>query len=386
MAKAKFVSLQDVKDAANDYLLLDDDILVEIPLAVYVANKLVADPLWAFICGPPSNAKTEILRAMNDHRQTKFISSLTPNTLLSGKQGLVIKDFTTILNLRDDQKSQILSQLREVYDGQISKAYGSGEFLNWKGKIGLIAAVTPIIDRHMSVNQLLGERFIFYRTSNSKRFPVAKRAMSNMLTDDRHREKFHDAMTGFMKRFAEPFDAELVENEDINHKIAALAVFCATARSGVSRDRYKQTVDILPQAEGPARLAKQLKLLATGLAIIRDLPEIDEGIYEVVKKVARDSLPSLRLKLLDSLWSLYSEEERWYTTRDVAMKAGVPTTTAKLKLENMHLLDLLERDLDGEGDTAPYIWIPSVFLEDAQNITDTLTNKINGEGKERKIK
>jgi len=123
------------------------------------------------------------------------------------------------------------------------------------------------------------------------------------------------------------------------------------------------------------------------LAIVRDLPEIDEGIYEVVKKVARDSLPSLRLKLLDSLWSLYSEEQKWYTTRDVAMKAGVPTTTAKLKLENMHLLDLLERDLDGTGDTAPYIWIPSLFLEDAQNITSCLsfTNKIKGEGKERKI-
>ena len=99
-----------------------------------------------------------------------------------------------------------------------------------------------------------------------------------------------------------------------------------------------------------------------------------------------DSMPSLRLKLLDAIWALYSEKEDWYTTRDVAMKAGVPTTTAKLKLENMHLLALLERDLDGAEEKAPYIWKPSKFLEDAQRVTNCLTNKIGGEGKSRKNK
>jgi hypothetical protein len=378
---------------------------VEIPLATFVANKLPADPLWVFITGPPSNAKTEILRAMNDHKQTKFLSSLTPNTLISGKQEkddqgnsvdcsllpklnnklLVIKDFTTILNLRDDAKAQILSQLREVYDGQTSKAYGTGKFFNWEGKIGLIAAVTPVIDKHMSVNQLLGERFLHYRTSNTERFGVARRATSNMLTDDHHREKFHDAMTGFMERFSNPFDVELIENENINHKIAALAVLCASARSGVSRDRYKQTVDYLPEPEGPARLAKQLKLLASGLAIIRGLKEIDDSVYQVITKVARDSLPSLRLKLLDALWSLYSKKQDWYTTKELAEAAGMPTTTAKLKLENMMLLELVERDREGDAETAPYIWTPSAFLDDAQNITNCLTNKNGGEGKREKI-
>lgn len=401
MNQSTYVSLRELKQIANNYLLLDDDNLVEIPIAVCVANKLPTDPLWMFITGPPSNAKTEILMALDGHKSTYFLGSLTPNTLLSGKQAkddqgnkidcsllpkitgkiLVVKDFTTILGLRDDTKAQVLSQLRDIYDGQTSKAYGTGDYLVWKGKIGLLAAVTPVIDKHMSVNQLLGERFLHYRTSNTERFAVAKRAMANMLSDNHHREKFHDAMLSFMERFNNPLSIELVENDNINHKIAALAVFCASARSSVSRNRYNQTVDILPQAEGPARLAKQLKLLASSLAIVRGLPEIDEGIYETIKKVARDSMPGLRLKLLDALWSLYEKKENWYTTKEIAMQAGVPTNTTKLKLENMMLLDLIERNRESETETAPYIWAPSKFLVDAQNVTDCLTNKIREEGK-----
>jgi hypothetical protein len=396
--------LKDVKKVANEYLLLDDDNLVEIPLAVYVANKLPADPLWMFITGPPSNAKTEILRAMDGCTGTFSLGSLTANTLISGKQGkdedgnpvdfsllpklsnklVVIKDFTTILNLKDDTKAQILSQFREIYDGQISKGYGTGKVFSWDQKVGVIAAVTDIIDKHMSVNQLLGERFLHYRTSNTERFAVAKRSMANLLGDSNHRQRLHDVITAFLEHVNNPIDVTVEKDENIEDKIAALAVFCATARTGVSRDRYTKTVDFMPQAEGPARLAKQLLLLASSLTIVRGLEKPDEGVYQVVVKVVRDSLPSIRLKLLDALWELYCEKQDWYTTTEIAEEAGMPGGTAVINLENMMLLDLVRRDKKEDHQTAPYVWIPSKFLDDLQNITNCLLRKKEGEGKKEK--
>lgn len=393
MTKSKFITLEEVKKAATDYLLLEDEKLVEIPLAVFVANKLSADPLWMFITGPPSNAKTEILRAMNDHEQTKVISSLTTNTLLSGSKGkdasgndfdpslllrisgklLIIKDFTTILTLRDDSKSQILSQLREVYDGQYAKAYGTGQIRSWKGKIGLLAAVTPVIDKHMSVSQLLGERFLHYRTSSGSQYAVAKRAVSNILQADAHRKRFHDAMTGYMAELGKIDQVNLIPNNDIEDRIATLAVFCATARTGIMRNRYDKTLEIMPVPEGAGRIAQQLWILATALAIVRGLETIDENIYQVVKKVARDSMPSLRLGVLEAAWNLYQEEPEWYTTKEIAAKAGVPTTTCKEKLENLHVLKLLDRSQKGDGETSPYIWVPTDFLISLQRVSNVLT-------------
>jgi hypothetical protein len=393
-----------VKKVANEYLLLDDDNLVEIPLAVYVANRLPADPLWMFITGPPSNAKTEMLRAMDGCEGTFSLGSLTANTLISGKQGkdedgnpvdfsllpklsnklVVIKDFTTILNLRDDTKAQILSQFREIYDGQISKGFGTGKVFDWDEKVGVIAAVTDIIDKHMSVNQLLGERFLHYRTSNTRRFAVAKRSMANLLGDNNHRQRLHNVITAFLEHVNNPIDVTVEKDGDMEDRIASLAVFCAAARTGVSRDRYTKTVDFMPQPEGPARLAKQLLLLATSLTIVRGMEKPDEDVYQVVIKVARDSLPSIRLQLLDAMWELYCEKEDWYTTTEIAEQAGIPGGTAVINLENLMMLKLLRRNKEDEGKTSPYVWTPSKFLGDLQRITNCLLRKKEGEGKKEK--
>ena len=176
MARSKSISLKEVKEAAKRFLLLEDDNIIDVATAVYVANKFDSDPLWIFLCGPPSSAKTEILRAMDGHDNVILLSSMTSSTLISGKtikgQGnqsllpklngklLIIKDFGTILTMYREARGEIFAQLREVYDGQFAKAFGTGETISWKGKVGLLAATTPVIDKYMSVNAMLGERFL----------------------------------------------------------------------------------------------------------------------------------------------------------------------------------------------------------------------------------
>jgi len=89
-------------------------------------------------------------------RKTKQRDNASLLPCLSGKL-LVIKDFGSILSLRDDTCREIYGQLREVYDGAYCKEWGNGQKLYWKGKVGIVAAVTPRIDQQHSLHSSLGK-------------------------------------------------------------------------------------------------------------------------------------------------------------------------------------------------------------------------------------
>lgn len=379
MAESKLISLNEVKEAAENFLLLEDTNIIDVACAIYVANKFPSDPLWMFLTGPPSSAKTEILRAMDGHDNVTLLSSLTPQTLISGKRIkgagnqsllpklngnlLIVKDFGTILSMYREARGEIFAQLREIYDGQYSKAFGTGESIEWKGKLGILAATTPVIDKYLAVNQMLGERFLHYRVGDENALGIAGCAFRNVFEEEDDREIFRNRMDEFLAQFDKDLTVDMVEISDVRERIMSLAVLCAHARSAVYRNRRDQSLEAMPQPEGPARLVKQFKLLAFGLATVRNEKEINNGIYEIVKKTAKDTLPRLRLQVLEALWQMYQEDSHdWPKTREVALKAGMPTTTAKLKLENLHLLRLINRDTSGDGDKSAYIWQPSDLM------------------------
>src|SRR4029450_429760 len=98
--------------------------------------------------------KTEIIRSSNDVPVIYPLSNLTAQTFASGFQVrgkeqpslltrldgriLTLKDFTTILTMHRDKRSEILAQLREIYDGAYRKEFGNGVVVDWAGKVGLI--------------------------------------------------------------------------------------------------------------------------------------------------------------------------------------------------------------------------------------------------------
>jgi hypothetical protein len=80
-----------------------------------------------------------------------FIDSLTPNTFISGKledgprdasrppasllhrigkTGMIVyPDFSTVLGMKQDDKAKILADMRRIYDGKLSKEFGTAEDL-----------------------------------------------------------------------------------------------------------------------------------------------------------------------------------------------------------------------------------------------------------------
>lgn len=373
--KGRPLPLAEVKATVTKWLSLEDDTIVDVMLAIVVANKLNTDPNWLLVVGPPSNAKTEVLRSLSGHPETYFLSNLTPTTLVSGLKPkgkladpslllkldgktLVLKDFTTVLSMRHDSQAEILAQLREVYDGSYTKAFGNGKVIEWEGHVGLLGAVTPVYDKHYSVIGTLGDRFLLYRTPNSNGRVIGRQAQKMVGLEGIMRNEIRENVHRFIDQFEDLGAVNLKPNEEINNMIVELACFVAYGRCPVDRDPYSRNVLTMPQPEGTPRLIKQFMQLGTGLTLIHEKTGFDLEIFEILKKVGRDLLPAVRLKILrylsDENVFEYLKERR--KTKDIADSVNIPTPTAKLCLEDMMLVGLLNRDVDGDQEKSPYTW------------------------------
>src|SRR5262249_7806362 len=152
-----------------------DQEALDIVLGVAKAQDLPGDPPWLMVVGPSSGTKTEMVSLLESHDDAYALSDLTEKTFASGmmigdfdpsllarlkKQILLLKDFTSVLSMHRDKQGAILAQLREIYDGEYDKVWGTGKELHWRGRLGFVAGVTEAIDRHHSVMGILGPRFV----------------------------------------------------------------------------------------------------------------------------------------------------------------------------------------------------------------------------------
>jgi len=369
--------LDELKATVSKWLFLDDDRLIDFIMAVYAANLYDSDPLWALIVGPPSHAKTELLRALDQREDTYFLSTITPRTLVSGKivkkgkpnpslifkltdKLVVLKDFTSILSMRADSQREILGQLREIYDGAYDGGFGTGEpKVTWRGRIGLIGATTPVYDSHHAVIGSMGERFILYRLTNGNEQKAGERAQEIVGRETEMRDEIRAAFHGFMDQVRDLIPKFKGGCDDVvKEMLVSLAIFCAHGRCPVDRDWRTGEVRYLPEPEGPPRLVKQLTQVATGLALVQGKEQIDIETFEVVKKIGKDLLPSHRLKICEYLWRqrAFDFTEKYIRTRDIGNATGIISKTAGRALEDLMLSGVVVRRQEGQGENSPYFW------------------------------
>jgi len=348
------MTIKDILQTIKKWLFLEDTQVVEVLLATIIANRLPTDPVWLFIIAPPSSAKTELIRALNKIPQIYSISNLTPQTFVSGRISkdtcsllpqlnnkiLTLKDFTTVLTMHRENRTELLAQLREIYDGYYKKVFGTGLVVEWQGKMGFIAGVTPIIDTYYSIYQVLGERFIQYRMAESEAVIMAKRAMRNVSQEKQMRSEISAAFAQFISAIDMPEFTQIKIPEEINDKLAHLAAFCVRARSGVIRGRTQSgKISYIPEPEAPARLAKQLLTLACGLAILHNSKELTEQDYTLTYRIGMDTLPKMRLEIL----RLVKNQPEPLTTTELAEKTDYPANTLRRHLEDLQALKVIKR-------------------------------------------
>ena len=382
--KTAVVNYQTLEHKINEWFLVDDPGIIRLVCATVIANRLPGDPVWLFLIAPPSGLKSELIRALSEVYGVYPLSSLTTHTLASGqkrsanetslllkiKSGIIsFKDFTSVLELYDSARQEILSQLREVYDGHYAKTFGNGEEIKWTGKIGFIAGVTEAVDLYQGMYAILGERFVQYRMKQPDRKAATRRGMDNASKIEAIRSELIQLFRVYLDDvIALPKEAVSIP-QDWFEEIIELSEFATRARSGVKRDSRQRDITHVFAPEMPIRFAKQLTTLAQAFMVMGE----SDGDRAILRKIAISSLPKNRIrvfglltksplsvqlaeaaideKLPDSEEEDSFEERSEWTNKNMAMALDLPTTTTTRILQDLNALGFITRKKVGKADT-----------------------------------
>ena len=318
-------------------------------------------PVWLMCVGASGTGKTEIaMGVMEGFPHFYALSNLTEATLLSGWKGkqagllasltarpeygkdilFGISDFSSVTSLRADKLKAVAGLLRELYDGKVSKDFGVGKHEEWQGKATMIVGCTRSVERMWSLNRDLGERFCYVRWRSGSMEELAAMALGH---DDRTgiRGRTTELATrwfeGADRSLASKFDRREAERLEL-HQLASLVarLRCPVIRGGSEESGKAGGIVDIGDQEGPGRLVKTMWQLARAHAVFDGRTWIEREDVEVATRVARDSVPQIRWKIMEYL----AGEPRAVGSSDVGRAIGeetgggrLPDTTLRNHLE-----------------------------------------------------
>jgi hypothetical protein len=375
--------------------------VIDVVLGVMAGNHLKGDPVWLYLIGPPSSGKTELLFSLQECPEAYFLSDLTTVSLISGYRDppaktnspkvsggggrkkkskdrkkapkgkaaetkpekdysllpeldgkvVVTKDMSVIHSKPADARTQILGQLRDAYDGFSSRKVGSADTKGYHSRFNYLAGMTPQIETNWSMNTL-GERFLMYRMRIDDRREHARAALDGLRSGggtEAVRQELQNAVKDFLEGLKVKMAGLEPEVDDQTaEKIIDLAELLSTFRTYVYRDRNGEA-PCQPQAELASRVAKQLMRIGQGVALVRARKAVTDEEFSVMKRVALDSLPTNRRRLLAALWA----QGRDWASLDVFTQqlSLASRTTVTRELKNLAALGAVETEKEGTKDT-----------------------------------
>ena len=339
----------------------EDSVTTRVCHAVYVANMVLpGDPVWVFLVGGSGQGKTERLVPLAGMPHVVLASTLSGEAALlsatarrdraehahggllrrvGGKGVLIIKDFTSILEMDRTARGQVLAALREVYDGRWDREVGAegGQTLTWKGKCGVLAACTTAIDRAHAVMNDMGPRSLFVRLPPADPATIGKSALAHMGRETAMRSELANATAGMLAHLSgRPHDTGPVSDG-----LVGLAALVSLARSPVHRD-WSGEVELVGDPEAPTRIIKQLGQLWRACGVLGlSYPES----WEVVARCALDSVPKLRGAVIRYL----AAQDKPANTTTVRIALAHPKRTVLRALEDLAAHHVITRESAGQG-------------------------------------
>lgn len=358
-------TLSELDKAYHELFYVEDEVIFKLILSLVVGAKLNAPPVWLFLIGSTSAGKSTALSVLYQIPYVTLISDLTPNTLLSGmrvagqetsllkKLGdnfvVVMKDFTTMISKADDAKQQIIAQMREVFDGHISKETGNGHRVEWgtkeKPNKGMfLMAATEGIYKIQSDFSDMGTRAVNYVLPHQDERKSAKAALKN--------KRNHAESTAKLQRLQKDvaeFVLEMVANaptefapipEELEDDIISVAMLAERARSVVDRT-YQGEVNLALSSGMPMRMSEQLMALAQFMTYVNG-GELTPAMRDTIAKVAFDSVPKQR-KLILEIVAKYNRTD----IIGIAQEINYPHGVVRKWVEDLNMFKILDRSSDG---------------------------------------
>jgi len=347
------LTLDDAHKVFQRWLGEDFDLdSLDVMLITAAVERLDGDPLWLLLISGSGNAKTETVQALDGIGATITSTISSTGALLSataqrerskdatggllrkigGRGVLVIKDVTSVLSMSRDARAEVLGAIREVYDGRWSRNVGTdgGRTLDWTGRIAVVGAVTTAWDKAHDVIASMGDRFVLLRMDSTTGRQVAGRqAIGNTGSEVQMRTELAEAVAGVMNGM---HPGAVTVTEDETEVLLAAADLVTLSRTGVEYD-YRGDVIDAHAPEMPTRFAKQLaQVIRGGVALGMDRSDT----LRLAIRCARDSIPPLRLAILDDV-----AEHPDSSTAEVRKRLGKPRATVDRQLQALNMLGVL---------------------------------------------
>jgi hypothetical protein len=336
----------------NQYFYNPDTEAVEIVLSVLASHfHKDCDPIWLFVNGPSGGDKSSVcINSILDIPNVHMQGIVTAKTFLSGYTGtanasllhqigsgvLAFKDFTTFLSQSKEEQAQIQSQLREIYDGSFVKVTGKGLPLKWKGKITVIAAVTPALEREWGTRRDLGERFIQIRISrksgiSQSEFAQRQRGLETFISD-----RMKQLATKFFQMTPLITNPPPKLSTNQMTRVAAMAELVSHCRGHVPVNPLTGAITGIAEIENSGRMAKCIAGIISNHAALFRRTEITEIDMEIGKRVALNSIPSNRALIIDII-----PLDGFLTTSQLVAQVGLPKSTITFLTDHLEALGVL---------------------------------------------
>ena len=361
----QFAKWQKIKSHLNKHFHEPDFISLRVALAQYAVHFYLNEkPVWCFILGNSGCGKSEIINnGINGLPFVVPVSILNENSFLSGfgeKMGLLMNleeiekikngilmfnDFSTFLGLREETRKILQSQLRDMFDGSLQKSVGSkNKQLSWKGKITIIANCTPSLERHWTVGNDLGERFLFCRYKP----PTVDRTLEHKTIQ--HVNNNANGVTSEYVRllrdyanYQEFHEISLSEDYQLDTGLFHLAQLVEWCRTTVVRDNYSSTKSItdVETTSSPQRLFKSALQIAKGAATINARVIPNNNDLSLARKAMLDTMPLKRFKIIKYLLTKFNQQVSTFDKGTLTSGIDMVPITLWREIENLSVIKVL---------------------------------------------
>jgi hypothetical protein len=315
-------TLEDVYVIFKKYLHIPDTRIIDLILAVALTIKIKGTKIWIIIVGPSGDTKTALVSSLEGIGILRVIKldQLTRNTLASGaidkKTGkpvedlgsrinhddvmFLIPDLASLISKRSDEKNEIWGQLRNLYDGFISKDTGTGVTRKYNDcNVTLLACATEKIRSETLIHNQLGTRELLYNTDGIEIEEKVKKAWENENLEIVMKKELRASVREFLSsnKYKNMPDNDIPsEMKDFIIKSSKrLSVLRATAEF----DRNMELISDVCE-ETPTRCAKQFKRFYKALKSL-DPNYPDKRAKEIIYRLVDSSGDPIMKKVMDFL-------------------------------------------------------------------------------------
>lgn len=352
-----------VHETYQKWLHIKNTDRIDVVLAVALSRKMEGTPLWLILVDSSGGGKSEQIMALDDEGMTnsdelqvesttKIIQQFTPRTLVSGtnlksddlapkldRKIMLIPDFAQLLTLHPNDKTQVWSQLRELYDGRAGKQTGLGTDKNYKGiRVTLIGCATPSIDEQILIHQALGTRELIYRPEKEL---DKEKLMIKVLENEQAENEMKQELRFITHAFLGSTKIKNIKlPEDVLAQIKNYSKLLSILRASAPIDSYSGELrgEITP--EEPTRILKQLKRLYVCLMSLDDNYPSEKAM-DIIHDIVFSSSDQIRCKVINFFIKSENRNNE-FSTNQVAQELKYGFKTIKIELSVLWHLGLLD--------------------------------------------